>query len=122
MEGVSLAIGKDVQLFKDAGVDIDEVFCVGGGINNKLLYDIKANVMNIPQIIINESEASLRGNALLAAYGLNLIDNIEKTAKIEDSKKQVIFPNENAVKKYRVLQNDFMKMYNHLLGYWKENI
>ncbi|TXT66206.1 MAG: hypothetical protein BAJALOKI3v1_40016 [Promethearchaeota archaeon] len=119
MEGVSFAIGKDAQLFKEAGVDIDEVFCVGGGTNNKLLYNIKANVMNIPQIIINEPEASLRGNALLAAYGLKIIDDIEKTAKIEDSKKEVIFPNETAVKKYRVLQNDFMKMYNHLLGYWK---
>lgn len=118
MEGVALAIGKDVQNFRDLGVNIQQVYCVGGATRNKLLYQIKADVMQLPQILTEEPEASLRGCGLLAAYGLGLIKDLEETAKIKDSKNIVINPNKSASEKYGQLLEDFKRMYEHLIGYW----
>jgi xylulokinase len=118
MEGVALAIGKDVQNFRDLGVDIRQVYCIGGATRNRLLYQIKADVMQISQILTDEPEASLRGSGLLAAYGLGLIKDITKTAKIEDSKKIIIEPNKSAAEEYAKLLEEFKRMYNHMIGYW----
>jgi len=118
MEGVALAIGKDVQNFRDLGVNIKQVYCVGGATRNKLLYQIKADVMQLPQILTDEPEASLRGCGLMAAFGLGLIQDIEETAKIKDSKNIVINPNKSAAEKYAKLLEEFKRMYEHLIGYW----
>ncbi len=118
MEGVALAIGKDVQNFRDLGVNLKQVFCIGGATRNKLLYQIKADVMQLPQILTEEPEASLRGCGLLAAFGLGLIKNLEETAKLKDSNNIVINPNKSSSEKYKKLLEEFKRMYEHLIGYW----
>jgi sugar (pentulose or hexulose) kinase len=119
MEGVALAVGKDVENFRELGVKLNQVVCLGGATRNRLLYQIKADVMQIPQILTDEPEASLRGCGLLAAYGLGFIEKVEEIAKIKDSKKEIIYPNKMAAKQYKTLLSEFKKMYNHLLGYWR---
>ncbi|MBD3254680.1 MAG: hypothetical protein GF383_06285, partial [Candidatus Lokiarchaeota archaeon] len=118
MEGVALALGKDLQNFKDLGVNIDKVYCVGGATRNKLLYKIKADVMNLPQILAGEPESSLRGCGLLAAYGLGLINDLNSVAKLDDLNTQVISPDVDAHAEYEKILEEFKKMYNFLLGYW----
>jgi xylulokinase len=119
MEGVALAIGKDVEHFRKLGVNLNQVVCLGGATRNRLLYQIKADVMQIPQILTDEPEASLRGCGLLASYGLGLIKNIEEVANIKNSKKEVIYPNKAAAGQYKILLSEFKRMYTHLLGYWR---
>jgi sugar (pentulose or hexulose) kinase len=118
MEGVALAIGKDVQHFKDLGVNIEQVYCVGGATRNKLLYQIKADVMQLPQILTDEPEASLKGCGLLAAFGLGLIEDLEETIKIKDSENVIINPNKALADKYAKHLEEFKRMYDHLIGYW----
>ena len=74
--------------------------------------------MQLPQILTNEPEASLKGCGLLAAFGLGLIENIEETAKIKDSKNIIINPNNSAAETYAILLKEFKRMYEHLIGYW----
>ena len=117
MEGVGLAIGKDIQTFKNMGVDIQQVFCVGGATRNKLLYQIKADITQIPHILTDEPEASLRGCGLLAAYGLGFIKSLNIP---NDSRNfSIIEPDKTKKIEYKRLQLEFNRMYNHLLGYWK---
>ncbi|MFX0072008.1 MAG: FGGY-family carbohydrate kinase [Candidatus Hermodarchaeota archaeon] len=120
MEGVALAIGKDVKNFKNLGVKIRQVYCLGGATRNKLLYKIKADVMQLPQILTEEPEASLRGCGLLAAYGLGLIKDIAQVAKLENSKTITINPNKEAADRYHIVLEEFIRMYDHLIGYWYE--
>lgn len=120
MEGVALALGKDMQIFKDLGVNVKNVNCVGGAIRNKLLYRIKANVMQIPHIISDDPEASLRGCGLLAAYGLGFIKDLKKTALIKNQNNLIINPDKELAGDYKTLQNEFIRMYNHLIGYWNQ--
>jgi sugar (pentulose or hexulose) kinase len=118
MEGVALAIAKDVQNFRDLDVKIERVYCVGGATRNRLLYQIKADIMQVPQILTEQPEASLRGCGLLAAFGLGLIEDLTKVAKIKGEKNIIINPNKAAGEKYKKILIDFKKMYEHLIGYW----
>jgi len=118
MEGVALALGKDMQLFKNLGVNIKQIYCVGGATRNKLLYQIKANVMDIPHILTDEPEASLRGCGLLASYGLGYMKDIKKTVIMDNQENNIILPEKEFTQKYEKLQTDFNKMYYHLIGYW----
>ena len=121
MEGVALALGKDVQIFRNLDVNFSRVFCVGGATRNKFLYRIKANVIKVPQILTTEPEASLRGNALLAAYGLGLIDDLKEVIKPDKHENVIIKPDLEETKKYETLLENFIKMYDHMLGYWKKS-
>ena len=118
MEGVSLALGKDVQNFRNLGVEIKQVYCVGGATRNKLLYQIKGDVTQLPQILTDEPEASLRGCGLLAAFGLGLIEDITEVASIKNPNNVIINPNKAVAKQYEKLLVEFKRMYEHLTGYW----
>ena len=120
MEGVALALGKDMQIFKNLGVNVKNVKCVGGATRNKLLYQIKADIMQIPQILSEEPEASLRGCALLAAYGSGILKDLKETTLIENQNNIIIKPNKRVAENYNNKQKEFNKMYDHLLGYWKQ--
>ncbi|TKJ16732.1 MAG: hypothetical protein CEE43_19400 [Promethearchaeota archaeon Loki_b32] len=118
MEGVSLALSKDVQNFRNLGVEIKQVYCVGGATRNKLLYQIKGDVTQLPQILTDEPEASLRGCGLLAAFGLGLIEDITEVASIKNPNNVIINPNKAVAKQYQKLLVEFKRMYEHLTGYW----
>lgn len=118
MEGVSLALGKDVQNFRNLGVEIKQVYCVGGATRNKLLYQIKGDVTQLPQILTDEPEASLRGCGLLAAFGLGLIEDITEVVSIKNPNNVIINPNKAVAKQYEKLLVEFKRMYEHLTGYW----
>jgi len=109
-----------MQKFKDLGVNVKNVNCVGGATRNKLVYQIKANVMQIPQILSEEPEASLRGCALLAAYGAGILSDLKDTNLTENQKNIIIKPNIKVAETYRNMQKEFNKMYEHLIGYWKQ--
>ena len=121
MEGVALALGNDVKTFKKVGVRVQKVFCVGGATRNKLLYQIKADVMQLPQLITDQPESSLEGCGLLAAYGLHLIKDITSVNQTNASKKIIYYPNSSHSEQYEKLQNKFNKMYDHMLGYHNQN-
>ena len=61
MEGVALGMGRDVGLFKSLGLEVSEIFCVGGGSRNELWSQIKADVLQMPLAL--SSGVSDRGDA-----------------------------------------------------------
>ncbi|MFW9950649.1 MAG: FGGY-family carbohydrate kinase [Candidatus Thorarchaeota archaeon] len=118
MEGVALALGKDMDIFKKVGVKVERVYCVGGATRNKLLYQIKADIMQLPQIIKDQPEASLIGCGLLGAFGLHLIKDFNFHLQEDLTPKIIIKPNHSLMEQYYQMQKEFNKMYNHLLGFW----
>ena len=119
MEGVGLALGKDIQAFKNVGVEIKQIFCVGGATRNKLLYQIKADITQIPHILTNEPEASLRGCGLLAAFGLGHVRNFKENIINDNTNNTIIIPNKEKEIEYHDLQLEFNRIYEHLVGFWR---
>jgi xylulokinase len=119
MEGTALALGMNAVVFRDLGVKIKRVCCIGGATRNRLLNRIKANVYGVPVEIAGEPESTLSGAGMLGAYGIGLITDLSGAANMLYSEKTVIEPDEKSVRIYEGLQKEFTQFYEHMLGYWK---
>jgi xylulokinase len=119
MEGTALALGMNAAVFRELGVKIKRVCCIGGATRNRLLSRIKANVYGVPVEIAGEPETTLSGAGILGAYGLGLVTDLSGAANMLFSEKTVIEPDEKSVRIYEGLQNEFTQFYKHMLGYWK---
>lgn len=119
MEGVALAMGRDVGIFRSLGVEIERVFCVGGGARNPLWNQIKADVLGVPLLLSDEPEAGLKGAALLGAAGAGLIDDPAATARARRASGTAVRPQADTRRAYEEALREFTRYYDHMLGYWQ---
>jgi len=119
MEGVALAMGRDVELFRGLGVDVDRILCVGGGARNDLWNQIKADVTRAPLQISDEPEAGIKGAALLGAAGAGLICNPAEVAVERRTADKIVQPREETADTYRAALDEFNRIYDHMLGFWQ---
>jgi len=120
MEGVAFAVGRSIRLFKDSGVTIERVCCAGGGTRNRLWNQIKADVYGLPLELSDEPEAAVKGAALLGAAGAGLVDNVVSAARERSVSKVTVEPVQEHVARYREFLSEFERLYQHMMGYWKE--
>ena len=119
MEGVALAMGRDVALFRGLGVEVDRLLCVGGGARNPLWNQIKADVVQAPLELSEEPEAGLQGAALLAAAGAGLIDDVASVAIKRRTGGTVVAPRLQSTRRYQAALAEFTRIYDHMLGFWQ---
>ena len=119
MEGVALSIGKDAGLFRSLGLNVERVFSVGGGTKNPLWNEIKAGVLGLPLEISPEPEAGIKGCGLLGAAGVGLVTDLEAEATSRRTASLTIEPAKETVETYRRVQQEFNRIYDHMLGFWQ---
>jgi xylulokinase len=117
MEGVALGLGKDAALFRSLGIEVDRIFCVGGGARNPLLNQIKADVVGVPLELADEPEAGLQGAALLAAAGAGLIDDPGAMACQRRVATKTVRPRPDTAERYQAALRQFLRTYDHMLGW-----
>ena len=121
MESVALVMGKDVAQFRALGMDVTKVRSVGGGTRNKLWNQIKADVMQVPLELDEEPEAGLKGAALLAAAGVGMIDDPAAAAVARSKADRTVQPQNETTQAYQAAQKEFVRIYDHMLGFWTES-
>lgn len=119
MEGVALNIGKDIRCFEAQGHRLKRLMSVGGGTRNELWNEIKANVTASRLELSEEPEAGLRGAALLGSAGVGLIRDLEGAALERQHRRRIVEPHPAAVAAYRPLQEEYIRTYAHMLGFWQ---
>jgi xylulokinase len=120
MEGVALAMGRDAAMFRELGVSIERLLCVGGGARNELWNQIKANATNMALELANEAEAGIQGAALLGAAGAGLIDDPASEAVSRRQTAKIVRPEGEQAQQYRESLAEFRRVYDHMLGYWQQ--
>ncbi|MBN2156425.1 MAG: hypothetical protein JW776_10310 [Candidatus Lokiarchaeota archaeon] len=116
MEGVTLSLAREIQSFRELGVQFSKVLLVGGGTRNKLLSKMKADIWNVPVVVTDEPESSLKGAGMLGALGVGLINSI---SEVNLPKEEEIFsPDPKVVKQYQFVIRKFNRFYDHMCGYW----
>jgi len=78
LEGTAYALAHNVEVARNAGVEINEIRSVGGGTKNRLWNQIKADVLGIPIVSLKESAGAAMGNAYLVGIGLGIFPDIRK--------------------------------------------
>lgn len=119
MEGVALAAGMDLKLFRGLGVEVERILCVGGGTRNQLWNQIKADVFQIPLELSEEPEAGLKGAALLGAAGVGLIGDPSAVACERRTSTKTVPPRPENAQPYRAALEEYSRVYDHMLGFWQ---
>jgi len=96
-------------------VDFPDIRCFGGGSQNAVWVQIKADVLDKPVIVYQTRENTCLGAAILAGLGCGLYKDIEDAfARIRHST-STVEPRPDAVRRYASLYgNVYQKMFEHL--------
>jgi len=76
LEGVTYEMRLNLDILAEAGVPVGELCAIGGGAKSEAWMQIKADIMGVPIVSLNVSEAACLGAALLAAVGSGAIASI----------------------------------------------
>jgi len=119
MEGVALAMGLDLRLFRGLGVEVERFLSVGGGTRNQLWNQIKADIVQMPLELSDEPEAGLRGAAILGAAGVGLVGDPATVACQRRTTTRKVEPHPESAQRYQAVLEEFSRVYDHMLGFWQ---
>jgi sugar (pentulose or hexulose) kinase len=80
LEAIAYMLRRNLELIAGAGVHPVEVRSTGGGALSPLWRQIKADVLNLPVVSLQESNTALLGNAMLGALAVGTFDSLEQAA------------------------------------------
>lgn len=82
MEGLSFQARIIIEMYMDlTGGDIDGICVVGGSGKNRVWQQIKADILQLPIEICEESEATALGAAMLAGVGCGVFESMTDASK-----------------------------------------
>jgi xylulokinase len=80
LEGLTFELRINLDLLRDAGINISELHAVGGGARSNLWLQLKANIGQIPLRVPHVIEAACLGAALLAGVGAGIYPDVASAA------------------------------------------
>jgi xylulokinase len=101
MEGVGHETAACLQGLRGLGLAPAEVVVMGGGARSELWLRIKADSLGLPVLRPRYTEAASLGAALLAARAVDLIDDLDATAREWNPMEETIAPDPDAAQFYR---------------------
>jgi xylulokinase len=113
LEGISYETKLNIELLRNAGIELNELRAFGGGTNSAKWMQIKADVFGMPITTVSVSEAGCIGAAMLAAKGCGDITSIGECSRQWIKQGRIYDPD---AKKAAVYRERFEK-YRGL--YWK---
>lgn len=113
-EGVAFEVKKNIEVFKEIGINPKELKLTGGGSRSDLWNQIFADVLGITCVRNVIEEATSMGAAILAASGAGMFVDIAKGAENLCKVEKKWFPREDHQKFYQKLYNFSYELYNLL--------
>ena len=78
LEGVSYMLKENIDFVSRFGIGVKEVRSIGGGSNSKLWSQIKADVLNKPVLVMENSETTSLGAAIMGALSIGLYSSVSE--------------------------------------------
>ncbi|MFO7794858.1 MAG: FGGY-family carbohydrate kinase [Promethearchaeati archaeon] len=116
LEGVAFEVKKNIEVFKQVGIEPSELKLTGGGSRSDLWNQIMADVLNVSCVRNAIEEATSLGAAILAASGAGIFPDISEAAKNLCKVDQRYIPKEKNNKIYEKLYRFSYDLYNTLKG------
>jgi sugar (pentulose or hexulose) kinase len=92
LESVAFLLRRNLQLIERSGVIIHEVRSTGGGSRGELWNQIKADVCNLPIVLLENEDTALVGNAILAGVACGIFNSIPDGVAAMVAVKETIQP------------------------------
>jgi len=116
LEGVAFEVKKNIEVFKQVGIEPSELKLTGGGSRSDLWNQIMADVLNVSCVRNVIEEATSLGAAILAASGAGIFPDISEAAKNLCKVDQRYIPKEKNNKIYEKLYRFSYDLYKTLNG------
>lgn len=114
LEGVAFAVRDNIEIVKNAGINIYKSGFCGGGAKSPLWRKILANVLNITLEIPVTEEGPSYGAALLAMVGNNEFKSVKDCSEAFAKVSAVITPDKEIAARYDIQYNKFKNIYPNL--------
>jgi len=116
LEGLTFELRANVDLLRDAGVEIKELHAVGGGAQSPLWLQLKADICRLPLRVPRVTEAACLGAALLAGVGCGVYEDVweavEETVRFD----RRVEPRASSVAAYDAVYGVYEDLYPALIS------
>ena len=114
IEALSYQLRLALNALENAGgFKADKIICVGGGSNNQLWNQIRADVTELPIEIIHQKETTVLGASFFAFTAAGFYSNPSEARDKINYKSEIIYPSKNA-NHYKKTFLQWNKVINHL--------
>ncbi|MFX1567277.1 MAG: FGGY-family carbohydrate kinase [Promethearchaeota archaeon] len=114
LEGVAFEIRKNIEVFKELGIEPKELMLTGGGSRSDLWNQIYADVLGITCVRNIIEESTSLGAAILAASGAGIFQDIAKAAENLCKVDKKWLPNDDRHEFYQKLYRLSYEMYDNI--------
>lgn len=115
LEGTGFALRHVLDTIKETGATFNCLRITGGGAKSRTWSQIKASILGVPVLIMDEKSGSVPfGDALIAGHALGIYPDLTESIQNLIQVKEVIEPIEEWSKIYDHLYPFYLDMYKHL--------
>ncbi len=119
LEGVAFVLKENMDIVREAGVNITHSRLCGGGAKSSVWRKILANTLNIPLEIPVTEEGPGYGGAMLAMVGSGEYKNASECAERFIKIKETVYPDPDISARYEEKYQKFRKLYPALKDVYK---
>lgn len=114
MEGVTFSLRDCVEVFREMGININDMMACGGGGKSELWRSMLADTYNCEVKTLTSEEGPALGVAILALVGAGVYSTVNEACSNVVSVGSVQGPNADNISKYEKIYQDYKKLYPRL--------
>jgi len=112
MEGVTYEMMVNMEQLRKAGIAPKALRATGGGANNKIWTQMKADILNIPITTLASEEAGTVGSAMLTGIAIGVYRDLEDAAAHMVQMVDTFVPRPEFHEKYMTIYERYKKIYD----------
>jgi len=116
LESVAFVLRQNLEFLGALGFTCDEVRCLGGGSRSELWVQIKADMLNLPCVVMDTEESTALGVAILAAVGAGLYPNLPEAIDKMVRVRRRIEPDPDRAEAYEHVYQRYARLHGQLVG------
>jgi sugar (pentulose or hexulose) kinase len=114
LEAIAFMLRRNLELIRQAGVGGQELRSTGGGARSRLWRQIKADVCGLPVLTLENPEAALMGDAILAAVATGAYATLEEACGEMVAIGEGLSPDPRSRSTYEMSYRNYCELYDAL--------
>ena len=114
LEGVSCMLFEQVENLKKTGIEVKEIYSLGGGSYSDIWTGIKASMCNVSFKRTDIAQSTALGAAILGAVAVGEYRNVDEAFSGIKKNVKITKPDENQKEAYKTVYEEYCRLYNVL--------